>query len=173
MGILVNLPCTWGCAERYQIVGPGACEGTGLVIVSVAVGAWTCSLEHLRVRRWFAAVGCTIRAAATELLFAESLARALASHPFSTYACHAEFGRARTVHVDHASRGCTVIAGSTLGDYKHWEVVPIYKANVVEVLATISVDFELRQGGGRRSSTARAFQLPGATIASNTREFAC
>ncbi|KAL2512262.1 hypothetical protein Adt_17862 [Abeliophyllum distichum] len=75
MGITVNSPRIWRRAKCDDIISADTCEGSGFIIIGVAVCMWTCALEHLRIRQRLAGIGRDVRAAATVLLLPKSQAR--------------------------------------------------------------------------------------------------
>lgn len=172
MGFLVNLPGVRRGAERYDIVGPGACERAGLIIIRVAVRLRARALEHLRVLRRLACGRCAVRALAAVLLVAERLARALARHALPAGTRHAQLRRARPVQIRHTLHLRAVGAGAALRHHQHRQVVAVDEAEVVKVLPGVAVESELSQRGGGRGAASSTFQLPGAAIACYAGEFA-
>lgn len=165
------LPGVGWWAEHDCIVGAGAGEGAGRIVVGVAIGGRTGAFEYLRVRRWLAGVGCAVRAAAAVLRVTEGLAGALAGDALAGGACHLQRRRAEAVQVHPAARAGAVVAGATLRHHQHWEVVPVHQAHVVEVHTSMAVQGELCQGSRRRRVTTGTFHLPGAAIAGDTCKF--
>jgi hypothetical protein len=153
------LPAAGARAEGDGVVGSGAGECGGGVVVGVAVGPRARRLEVLRVHGRAARVRVPELAAAAVLGPAERLARAPACLGLSL--ARAQLGRAPLVEVGEASGDG---ASRRRGLHQHGQVVPVHQAHVVVVLAAAAVERELHQRGGRRGACAVALHLAGPAV---------
>ena len=150
-------------AKRHRIISAGTCEGTGGIIVGIAVGSGASGLEHLRVHRRPAGGGRTVRAAATVLRAPKRFARAPARAAVSDL----QLRRTALVEIHRAARRRAHSRPTTPFHY-HRQVVAIDEAHVVEVLPA-GAESELRQCRRRGSTGAVAFDGPRPTVASDAR----
>lgn len=147
-----------GGTEGDNVIGGGASEGAGGVVVGVAVRLGTRALEHLRVHRWLARRRRSVLALAAVLRSVESVARAAAR----ASVLRPQLGRAFLVQVlDAAGGGALTRAAADLD--QHWQVVAVDEADVVEVHGA-GAEGELGQSGSGGAS-AVALQLAGAAVA--------
>lgn len=163
-----------GRAKSDGVIGGGASEGAGFVVVRVAISTRARVLEYLRVRRGLARVGRAVCTAAAILRRVEGLARALARDALlSVRAHHLQLRRTRAVEVPDAACGDALLAGASLGYDQHRHVVAVHKAYVEEIKASGTVEGEFRQCSRRSGATAGTFELAGATVAGDAGELAC
>lgn len=57
-------------------------------------------------------------------------------------------------------------------DHKHWEVITVYEADVIEIEASGAIESELGEGGGRGGAAAGALDCGGAAVACGAGELA-
>lgn len=168
----VNLPSVGWRAECYNIISVGTCKRASRVVVSVAVSAWARVFEHLRVRRRFTSIGSRVLATATELRLVKCFARAFTRDVISAVNAHnLEFLRTRAVQIHNASRAHAFLAGATLWDHQHRDIVTVDQTHVEEVQPAGTVKGELRQSCRWLRAVSTALDLVGAAISSEAREF--
>lgn len=169
--ITVILPGVRQRAKYNQVIGGGAGEGAGFVIVRVAIRAWARMFEELRIYRRSTRVGRRERVAATKLRSVECLTRASTRHtPSPTSTRYPELRRARSVQVHQAPGGGTTASRPSFGDDQHRKIVAVHQADVVEIKPIGAVQRELRQRGRRLRAPAGALNFSRPTIAGQARE---
>jgi len=139
----IILPGVRGGAEGNLVISGGTSEGTSLIIVSIAVSAWTSVLKSLRIRRRPAGIRCTVCSIATILWRPKSFTSAFTGHAFPFRTSNLKFWRARVVQIHNASCACTILTRTSLRDNKQWQVVPINKTHIKIIHPSIAVKLEL------------------------------
>lgn len=150
-------------AKCDGIIGAGASESAGGVIVGVAIRSRTSRFEYLRVFRRLTGRRWTIRATTAVFRRPKLLTRA------STRAAVSRLKLRWTlpIQVRHAP-GRPTCAGSTGPLDDHRQIVPVDKTDIVEIRRSAGPKSELRQSRRWGSSGAVTLNFAGPTIPCNT-----
>lgn len=154
----VGIPCK-GRTEDDGVIRSTTRKSTRSIVERIAIRLGTRILKHLRVRRRPAFLRRPILPVAAILRATKRAARALTPLPV----LWPQLVRAHPAQVSHAP-GQPAGSRPAYRFHHHGQIVPIHKANVVEIRRP-RPNRELGQCGRRRRASAVAFDLASAAIA--------
>lgn len=167
--IIFSLPGGKRVAESDDVICRCAGEGTGSIVISVAISAWARTLENLRVQAGFTSIRSAIGPTATILWVPEGFARALTRHALVAVH-HLKLGRTSGVQVHSAPGGRAVPSGSSFSHHRHWQIITVHQADVIEIEPISSIQSKLGQSCRRRCSCSGAFDGGRAAVCGDARE---